>query len=157
MGICPPSLAAEGGPVFIEYLNITQAVIPDALTTLAIINTGESGMQLSIVVCSFVNVPVGYDLKVRPEAAGTANKHFWRGSNTAGFVREIPAGSTEFWEFSLRPREEWVVEAEADALASLAATISVAQVFNSGAPEVCPPPLTAAPGSGFHNGFSDGF
>lgn len=139
MGICPPSLAAEGGPVFVEFLNITQAVIPNALTTLAIINTGESGLQLMIVVCSFVNVPVGYDLKVRPEPAATANKHFWRGSNTAGFVREIPAGSTEFWEFALRPREEWVVEAEADALASLAATISVAQVFNSGAPEVCPP------------------
>ncbi len=139
MGICPPSLAAEGGPVFIEYLNIVQAVIPNALTTLATINTGETGMRLMIVVCSFVNVPVGYDLKVRPDADPTANKHFFRGANTAGFVREVPAGSTEFWEFNLRPREEWIVEGEADAVASLAATISVAQVFNSGAPEVCPP------------------
>jgi hypothetical protein len=155
VGICPPSLAAEGGPVFLEYLNITQAVIPDALTTLAIINTGESGMQLSIVVCSFVNVPVGYDLKVRPDPDATANKHFWRGSNTAGFVREIPAGSTEFWEFGLRPREEWVVEGEADLAASLALTISVAQVFNSGAPEVCPPATTAV--VAFTSGFSNGY
>jgi len=138
MGICPPSLAAEGGPVFIEYLNIVQAVIPDALTTLATINTGETGMQLSIVVCNFVNLPVAYDLKVRPSADPTANKHFFRGAKTA-LAREIQAGSTEFWEFGLRPREEWVVEGEADALASLATTISVAQVFNSGAPEVCPP------------------
>jgi len=139
MGICPPSLAAEGGPVFIEYLNIVQVVIPTVLTTLATINTGETGMQISIVVCSFVNVPVGYDLKVRPGADATANKHFFRGANTAGFVREVQAGSTEFWEFALRPREEYVVEGEADAVASLAATISVSQVFNSGAPEVCPP------------------
>lgn len=138
MGICPPSLAAAGGPVFIEYLNIAQAVIPNALTTLAIINTGETGMQLMIIVCSFVNVPVGYDLKVRPEPDATANKHFFRGSNTA-LSREVPAGATEFWEFALRPREEWVVEGEADAVDSLATTISVAQVFNSGAPEVCPP------------------
>ena len=138
MGICPPSLAAAGGPVFIEYLNIAQAVIPNALTTLAIINTGETGMQLMIIVCSFVNVPVGYDLKVRPEPDATANKHFFRGSNTA-LSREIQAGSTEFWEFALRPREEYVVEAEADAVTSLATTISVSQVFNSGAPEVCPP------------------
>lgn len=154
MGICPPSLAAEGGPVFIEYLNITQAVIPAALTTLATINTGESGMQLSIVVCSFVNVPVAYDLKVRPAPDTTANKHFWRGSNTA-LSREIPAGATEFWEFGLRPREEWVVEGEADAVASLATTISVAQVFNSGAPEVCPPATTAV--VAFTSGFSNGF
>ena len=155
MGICPPSLAAEGGPVFIEYLNITQAVIPDALTTLATINTGETGMRLSIVVCSFVNVPVAYDLKVRPgPPVSTANKHFWRGSKTA-LSREIPAGATEFWEFALRPREEWVVEGEADALASLATTISVAQVFNSGAPEICPPATTAV--VAFTSGFSNGY
>jgi len=138
VGICPPSLAAAGGPVFVEFLNIVQAVIPDALTTLAIINTGETGLHIAIVVCSFVNVPVAYDLKVRPGADATENKHFWRGAKTA-LSREIQAGSTEFWEFALRPREEYVVEGEADAVASLATTISVSQVFNSGAPEVCPP------------------
>lgn len=140
MGICPPSLTARGGPVFVEYLNIIQTVVPTALTTIATINTGETGLQLTIVGCNFRSpaLPVGYDLKVRPSAEVTATKHFWRGSNTS-INRELQAGSTEFWEFDLRPREEYIVEAEATLADALAMTLSTSQVFNSGHPEVCPP------------------
>ena len=139
MGICPPSLAAEGGPVFVEFTNICQLVIPAVLTVACIINGGETGLQLTIVVCNFVNVPVGYDLRLKPGGAGNANRHLLRGSNTAGFVREIQAGQTEFMEFGLHPREEWEVLVEADTADSVATTIGTSQLFNSGAPEVCPP------------------
>jgi len=140
MGICPPSLAAAGGPVFVEYLNIIQTVVPTSLTTIAVIDTGETGLQLMIIGCNFIApaVPVGYDLKVRPSAEVSADKHFFRGSNTST-SREMQAGTTEFWEFYLRPREEYIVEAQATLADALAMTLSTSQLFNSGAPEVCPP------------------
>jgi hypothetical protein len=129
MGICPPSLAAEGGPVFIEYLNIVQAVIPNALTTLATINAGETGMRLMIVVCSFVNVPVGYDLKVRPGAVATANKHFWRGSGSGG-VGQLRAGNTEIWRLHIRPGSEWIIEAnkQSGGFGDISITVSCAEM-----------------------------
>lgn len=138
MGICPPSLKAEGGPVFVEFTNICQVVITTSLTVACTITVGESAIQLTIIVCNFSNVPVGYDLRLKPGGAGNANEHLLRGADTAG-VREIQAGSTEFMEFGLRPREEWEVLVIADAADSVATTIGTSQLFDSGHPEVCPP------------------
>lgn len=157
MGICPPSLAAEGGPVFVEYLNIIQATIPLGLTTIATIQTGTAGLQLTIVACGFTALSVGYTLKVRPGGADIDNSQFFREKGNVFFGRPLFGGNSEFWGFALKPREEYVIEAEATTADVIALTISTSQLFNSGAPEVCPPPTTAGPGSGYSSGFSGGF
>jgi len=136
VGICPPSLAAAGGPVFVEYQNITQLVMGTSVVTVATINGGETGLQLMMIVCNFENLPNGYDLRVKPAADVGA---LFRGAKSSAPNRPLQAGQTEFWEFGLRPREDYEIQAGAELADSIAMTISVSQVFNSGAPEVCPP------------------
>ncbi len=118
------------GDVF--YPAPTQAELGLGLADIATITAGRTALQITIIVCNFSNIDTGYDLKVRPSTEGSANKHFWRGSATAG-AGQLRAGNTEIWRLHIRPGAEWIIEAakQSGGFGDISITVSVAEMENA--------------------------
>jgi hypothetical protein len=97
-----------------------------ALGQLYKVSPGRITLQLTLVVCNFSPNDVGYDLKIRPTGEPTANKHFLRGSNTAG-EGKLAAGNTEIWELKFRAGDTYEIEAAADTANSVSMTLSAGE------------------------------
>lgn len=120
-----------GKPRKVHYPTTQQAELTTSLATIYTVTAGRTALQITIIVCNFTATDRGYDLKVRPTGDATANKHFWRGSNTSGAgFGELGAGHTEIWRLHVRPGESWVIESEASAANAIAMTISAAEMEN---------------------------
>jgi len=110
----------------VSYPPLAQLELALALGQLYKVTPGRITLQLTLVVCNFSPNDVGYDLKIRPTAEATANKHFLRGSNTAG-EGKLAAGNTEIWSLTFRAGDTYEIEAAADTAASISMTLSAGE------------------------------
>ncbi len=110
----------------VSYPALAQLELGLALAQLYKVTAGRISLQLTLVVCNFSPNDVGYDLKVRPTAEATANKHFLRGSATAG-EGKLAAGNTEIWELKFRAGDTFEIEAAADTANSISMTLSAGE------------------------------
>jgi hypothetical protein len=114
----------------VSYPPLAQLELGVGLARLYKVSPGRISLQLSLVVCNFSGSDVGYDLKIRPTGEPTANKHFLRGSNTAG-EGKLAAGNTEIWSLSFRAGDTFEIEAAADTANSVSMTLSPAEAHMS--------------------------
>jgi len=110
----------------VSYPPLAQLELGLALAQIYKVTAGRISLQLTIVVCNFSPNDVGYDLKVRPTAEATANKHFLRGSNTAG-EGKLAAGNTEIWELKFRAGDTFEIEGAADTANAISVTVSAGE------------------------------
>ena len=110
----------------VSYPPLAQLELTLALVQLYKVSPGRISLQLTLVVCNFSGADVGYDLKIRPTAAATANKHFLRGSATAG-EGKLAAGNTEIWDLTFRAGDTYEIEAKADTVNSISMTLSAGE------------------------------
>lgn len=117
---------ASGQIVFhdMAQLELTTSLATIATTTASPAN---HSMLVKIVVCNFTAQDRGYDLKVRPSGDGTANKHFWRGSKTAG-AGKLAGGTTETWEHVSGPEESVIFEGAAEVNNAISVTITRTEI-----------------------------
>ncbi len=106
----------------VDFADICQVVLPLNLDEICRIGAGRNVLQLMIIACNFTSFNQGYDLKASLLGLG-GDSTFLRGSKT-GFQRTLLAGASEFWNLTLRAREDWIIEGAAEAPASIAMTIS---------------------------------
>lgn len=118
-----------GKPRKVHYPLPAQVELTTSLADVYEVTASRTALQVTGIVCNFTGTDRGYDLKVRPTGDATANKHFLRGSNTAG-AGELAAGHTEIWRMHVRPGESWVFEAEASAANAISMFISAAEMEN---------------------------
>ena len=97
----------------VSYPPLAQLELALALGQLYKVSPGRITLQLTLVVCNFSPNDVGYDLKIRPTGEPTANKHFLRGSATAG-EGKLGAGNSEIWHLTFRGGDTFEIEAAAD-------------------------------------------
>jgi len=110
----------------VSYPPLAQLELALALGQLYKVSPGRITLQLTLVVCNFSPNDVGYDLKIRPTGEATANKHFLRGSNTAG-EGKLAAGNTEIWDLRFRAGDTYEIEAAADTVNSISMTLSAGE------------------------------
>ena len=106
----------------VDFADICQVVLPLNLDEICRIGAGRNVLQLMIIACNFTGIGRGYDLKASILGLG-GNSIFLRASKT-GIQRFLAAGTSEFWNITLRARENWIIEGAASAAASIAMTIS---------------------------------
>lgn len=110
----------------VSYPPLAQLELGLALAPIFSVSPGRITLQLTIVVCNFTGADVGYDLKVRPTVEPTANKHFLRGSATAGDGK-LAAGNTEIWSLKFRAGDTYIIEGAADTINSISVTVSAGE------------------------------
>ncbi len=110
----------------VSYPPLAQLELGLALASIFKVTPGRITLQIEIVVCNFSPSDVGYDLKVRPTAVATANRHFLRGSNTAG-EGKLAAGNTEIWSLRFRAGDTYEIEGAADTINSISVTVSAGE------------------------------
>lgn len=110
----------------VSYPALAQLELGLALAQIYKVSPGRISLQLTIVVCNFSGSDVGYDLKVRPTIAPTDNKHFLRGSATAG-AGKLAAGNTEIWDLKFRAGDTYEIEGAADTINSISVTVSAGE------------------------------
>jgi len=110
----------------VSYPPLAQLELSLALTRLYKVAPARITLQFTLVVCNFSGADVGYDLKIRPTGEATANKHFLRGSATAG-EGKLAAGNTEIWDIKIRPGDTYEIEAAADTINSISMTLSAGE------------------------------
>lgn len=110
----------------VSYPPLAQLELGLALAQIFKVSPGRITLQIDIVVCNFSANDVGYDLKVRPTAIATANKHFLRGSATAG-EGKLLAGNTEIWSLKFRAGDTYEIEGAADTAGSISVTVSAGE------------------------------
>ena len=113
----------------VVWQDMAQLELSTTLTTIVATTASPANhsIVLKIIVCNFSATDRGYDLKVRPTADGTANKHFWRGSKTAG-AGKLAGGTTETWEKVVGPQEAATFEAAAEVNNAISVTIMRAEL-----------------------------
>ena len=107
----------------VSYPFLAQLELGLVLGTIYQVTCQRISLQLTFVVCNFSPNDVGYDLKVRPSDEPTENKHFLRGSATAG-EGKLKAGNTEIWSIHFRAGDLYIVEGLADTLNSISVSVS---------------------------------
>ena len=110
----------------VSYPPLAQLELGLALAPIGSVSPGRITLQIEVVVCNFSASDVGYDLKVRPAGEPTANKHFLRGSATAG-AGKLGAGNTEIWSLKFRAGDTYLIEGAADTINSISVTVSAAE------------------------------
>ncbi len=101
-----------------------QIVLTKTLSQIARVRTNRRAISIPMVVCSFTNSGCGYDLKFRPASEATDPKHFQAASRTAGKAK-LAAGAREFLAFKVKPNSDWIIEASAESVASIAVTTQI--------------------------------
>lgn len=114
----------------VSYPPLAQLELGVALGRLYKVSPGRIILQFDLVVCNFSGSDVGYDLKIRPASDFSQNKHFLRGSATAG-EGKLAAGNTEIWSLKFRPGDTYEIEAKADTLNSISMTLSAGEAHMS--------------------------
>lgn len=115
----------------VSYPALIQAELTTALVTYYTVTANRIALTFTIVFCNFSATDRGFDLKIRPVSESTANKHFLRGSSTAG-QGKLQAGNTEIWEIVIRPGDTYIIEAEAEVDNAISMNLSAgeASMFN---------------------------